>query len=34
MSSFSNEQIKNAVDLYFKHNSKIEKVRRECGIQQ
>ena len=34
MSSFSNEQIKNAVDLYFKYNSKIEKVRRECGIQQ
>ena len=34
MSSFSNEQIKNAVDLYFKYNLKIEKVRRECGIQQ
>ncbi len=31
MSSFSNEQIKNAVDLYFKYNSKIEKVRRELG---
>ena len=26
LSSFSNEQIKNAVDLYFKYNSKIEKV--------
>ena len=34
MSSFSNEQIKNAVDLYFKYNSKIEKVRRKYGIQQ
>ena len=34
MSSFSYEQIKNAVDLYFKYNSKIEKVRRELGYPE
>lgn len=34
MSSFTNEQIKNAVDLYFKYNSKIEKVRRELGYPE
>ena len=34
MSSFSYEQIKNAVDLYFKYNSKIEKVRRDLGYPE
>ena len=34
MSSFSNEQIKKAVDLYFKYNSKIENVRCELGYPE
>lgn len=34
MSSFSNEQIKKVVDLYFKYNSKIEKVRCELGYSE
>ena len=34
MSSFSTEQIKKAVNLYFKYNSKIEKVRCELGYPE
>lgn len=34
MSSFSTKQIKKAVDLYFKYNSKIEKVRCELGYPE